>query len=456
MDGDGRTDLIVNELAGNGRSPAAVDVGNLLILGPSIAGPAVPNGLTGPRAAPCAVLHRATFSVWSHRGRPPAVLRSDQGRGGTTMALPTTGDHRATARPTSGAWRRIAGLTLVLLASDLACADRPPPQAPDAPAGEGVSSEHLGAPYDTHYEADIEATRGRVRVVVREQSVCDVIPVQSVIVDGKKKFIAGNPVKTQPCNERVARNVILSLEVDGNTFRLGEPDDRGELDAQLGDRMLEDLYGDANRGAPVAKLLLRDRQGKSQVLGDIELRQLRESDRRLDELLAEFRRVLDRPQTDLTGSELARAYELYEQLARFDSGDPRIGALQALFMERLYQRKAIEANQRFRNNLAALGAAKDILNGIRTTIVLPGYVSQAIDGGVLDDRSVDWARGQVAIALRRNPTLCGPSPESGFTWSRLQLSPPPPESRLAFELLRFAYDDPYEKEIADLCRRVLG
>jgi hypothetical protein len=367
------------------------------------------------------------------------------------MALWTTG-----ARDGSCARRGGLGLLLAGLALNLHCGDRVPPRAPETLPDEGISSEQLGAPYDTHYEADIEATRGRVRVIVREQSVCDVIPVQSVVVDGKKRFVAGNPVKTQPCNERVARNVMLSLEVDGNTFRLGEPDDRGELDTQLSNRMLQDLYGDPGRGASVAKLTLRDRQGKSQVLGDIELTALRESDRRLDELLAEFRRVLDRPQTELSGSELARAYELYEQLARFDSNDPRIGALSALFMERLYQRKALEANQRFKNNLAALGAAKDILSSIRTTIVLPGYVSQAIDGGVMDDRSADWARGQVAIALRRNPTLCGPSPESGFTWSRLQLSPPPPESRLAFEMLRFAYDDPYEKEIASLCRRVLG
>ena len=166
--------------------------------------------------------------------------------------------------------------------------------------------------------------------------------------------------------------------------------------------------------------------------------------------------MLDRPQEELTGAELARAYELYEQLARFDSSDPRIGALQALFMERLYNRKANEANQRFKNNLEALNVAKDILVANRGTIVVPGYVSTAVDGGVIDDRSVDWARGQVAIAIRRNPTLCGPNPEVGFTWSRLQLSPPPPESRLAFEMLRFAYDNPYEKEIAQLCRRVLG
>ena len=33
IDGDGRTDLIVNEMRGNGVSPAALDVGNLLIIG---------------------------------------------------------------------------------------------------------------------------------------------------------------------------------------------------------------------------------------------------------------------------------------------------------------------------------------------------------------------------------------------------------------------------------------
>lgn len=350
--------------------------------------------------------------------------------------------------------RSIAVSGVVLLLNAGCGGDKPPAEAPTGPQ-QGGSSEQLGAPRDTHYIADIEANRGRVRVIVREESVCDVIPVQSVIEDGEKKFIAGNPVKSQPCNERLARNVIVSLEVDGNTFRLGEPNAQGEVQAQMSDRILQDLYGADKSQAPVAKLMLRDRQGRAQQLGTIELTQLAESDRRLEELLTEFRKVLDRPQEQLTGAELARAYELYEQLARFDSSDPRVSALQALFMERLYQRKAVEANVRFRNNLEALNSAKEILSANRTNIILPGYVSQAIDGGVMDERSADWARGQVAIAIRRNPTLCGPR-DGGFTWSRLQLSPPPPESRLAFEMLRFAYDDPYEREIADLCRRVLG
>lgn len=331
-----------------------------------------------------------------------------------------------------------------------------PPASPSAPAPDGPTSEQLGAPRDTRYAADIEATRGRVRIIVREESLCDVIPVQSVIENGKKKYIAGDPTSSRPCNQRVARNVMVSMEVGGNTFRLGEPNAMGEVETNMSDRMLRDLYGDDTSKAPVAKVMLRDNQGKAQEVGTVELAQLQATDQRLEQLLAEFRKVLDRPQQELTGAQLAHAYELYEQLARFDSGEPRIGALQALFMERLYARKAQEADQRFRNNLEALNSAKNILAANRTTIVLPSYVSSVLDGGALDDRSVDWARGQVAIAIRRYPTLCGPNPESGFTWSRLQLSPPPPESRLAFEMLRFAYDNPYEKEIAQLCRRVLG
>src|SRR4051794_3753288 len=242
-----------------------------------------------------------------------------------------------------------------------ACGGSDKPAEAPAPPQAGPSSEQVGAPRDTRYTADIEATRGRVRVIIREESLCDVIPVQSVIENGKKKYIAGDPTSSRPCNQRVARNVMVSLEVGGNTFRLGEPSPQGEVQANMSDRMLRDLYGDDKANTPVAKVMLRDQQGKSQEIGTIALAQLAATEQRLDQLLAEFRRVLDRPQEQLTGAELAHAYELYEELARFESSDPRIAGLQALFMERLYARKAVEANERFRNNLDALNNAKNIL-----------------------------------------------------------------------------------------------
>ena len=33
VDGDGATDLIINEMVGNGLAPEAIDVGNLLVIG---------------------------------------------------------------------------------------------------------------------------------------------------------------------------------------------------------------------------------------------------------------------------------------------------------------------------------------------------------------------------------------------------------------------------------------
>ena len=107
-----------------------------------------------------------------------------------------------------------ASCAATLLMASCSSQERPA-AAPSAPAAEGPTSEQLGTPRDTHYTADVEATRGRVRVIVREESLCDVIPVQSVIEDGKKRYIAGEPTTSRPCNQRVARNVMVALEVGG-------------------------------------------------------------------------------------------------------------------------------------------------------------------------------------------------------------------------------------------------
>jgi hypothetical protein len=351
---------------------------------------------------------------------------------------------------------RAWGAVTLLAGSQLGCAaDAPPAKDADTAVAAGGSSYQLGAPRDTHYKADIEAQRGRIRVVVRQESVCDVIPIHTVVEQGETKWVAGNPTTTKECDAKFARNVMLSLDVNGNTFRLGEPNAFGEVQTDLADRMLQNLYGEDTTKAPLAHVMLRDRQGRSQEIGTVDLTQLSAANRRLDELLAEFRSLLDRPQQTLSGAELVRSYELYEQLGAYDSMDPRIGALQAMFMERLYQRKADEATDRFKKNLEALNVAKEILKTNRSAIVLPGYVLTALDAGTPDARTVDWARGQVALALRHSPSLCGEKGKAGFTWARLQLSPPPPQSRLAFEVLRFAYDNPYEREISALCERVV-
>lgn len=353
----------------------------------------------------------------------------------------------------------VAGFDLALALGlvALGCAGNPPPPPAAAEPGGAPTapSYQLGAARDTQYKADIQVERAGLRLLVREESVCDVIPINTVIENGEKKRVAGPPTSTKPCDQRFARNVDVALEVNGNTYDLGRPNARGELDTAIGNRVLSSLYGDADDEAPVGKLLVRDQKGETWEVGTIDLTELARANRRIEQLLAEFRSVLDRPQAQLSGAELARSYELYEQLNAFGSDDPRVSALSALFLERLYQRKADEASERYRKNLQALAAAKDIFAANRTTIIVPGYVASAIDGGSLDSRTVDWARGQAALALRHDRNLCSSSPGRwDFTWSRLNLYPPPPQSKLAFEMLRFAYDNPYEAELSALCRRI--
>lgn len=337
------------------------------------------------------------------------------------------------------------------------CASKPPtpPAAADPSGVPTAPSYQLGAARDTQYKAYIQIERAGLRMIVREESVCDVIPISTVIENGEKKRVAGPPTSTKPCDQRFARNVDVALEVAGNTYDLGRANARGELDTAIGNRLLSNLYGDGEQEVPVGKVLVRDQKGETWEVGTVDLSELAKANRRIEQLLAEFRVVLDRPQAQLSGAELARSYELYEQLNAFGSDDPRISALSALFLERLYQRKADEASERYRKNLQALAAAKDIFAANRTTIILPGYVASAIDNGSLDGRSVDWARGQAAIALRQDRNLCSSGPGRwDFTWARLNLYPPPPQSKLAFEVLRFAYDNPYEAELSALCRRI--
>ena len=323
-----------------------------------------------------------------------------------------------------------------------------------SPTKEAVSYQ-MGAPRNTHYTAQIEAERGKLRIIIKESSVCDIIPIKTIEEDGKKHRVAGEPTSAKECSERFARNVVVSLGVSGNTFRLGEPDESGTIETELTSKLMRQLYGDDVKETPNASVMVRDQQGNSTQVGTVALVQLAQVEQRLETLLAEFRTVLDRNQAQLSGAELAKAYELYEQLAAFQSDDPRIGALQAVFLERLYQRKATEANERFKNNIQALNGAKEILSANKTTLVVPGYVSAALQSGQMDRQTVQWAQGQVALSIRNIPSLCGDSNPKDFSWSRANIGTPK-ATQIAFEVLRFAYDNPYEQEITKLCRRVVG
>ena len=88
MDGDGRTDLIVNEMAGNGLAPGTLDVGNLIVIG----GRALEDAPVPP--APCEPTATAPC-VAEQRFRVEVSWRDFQGREGVGTAVPSDADDSA-------------------------------------------------------------------------------------------------------------------------------------------------------------------------------------------------------------------------------------------------------------------------------------------------------------------------------------------------------------------------
>jgi hypothetical protein len=170
-------------------------------------------------------------------------------------------------------------------------------------------------------------------------------------------------------------------------------------------------------------------------------------------LLDNFRAILAKEEASLTKEDIARSYELYEQLGQLDTGgDARIAGLRTRFLELLYQRKQHEATENLRRNIGALNEAKNLLPALAAGMV-PPFVTSAVQGGLTSPEALWWARGEVALALRRYPALCSPTP---FAWNRLTGGDYAPTTRLAFSYLRFAYDDPFQGEVRTLCSRQSG
>ena len=118
------------------------------------------------------------------------------------------------------------------------------------------------------------------------------------------------------------------------------------------------------------------------------------------------------------------------------------------FLELLYQRKQHEATENMKHNLKALADAKGLLPSVGPGMV-PPYMMSAVQGGLVNPEALWWSRGEVALALRHYPALCG----SPVTWGQITPGSFPPATRLAFSYLRFAYDDPFQSEVRGLCSR---
>jgi hypothetical protein len=317
----------------------------------------------------------------------------------------------------------------------------------------GISHE-LGAPKNTAYSAELESERDVLRLIVFEQSECERIRVR-IVSRTEETLEDGEVISRQPvgpvqiaegsdgvvrCEQRYARDVRVALVVGTATHRLGRTSPKGELNINLSAELASSLYGDA---APESAMLLVEGKEVTQV----PLVELKKHEERVDELVTEFEALLAKQPDQLSPAEIARSYELYEQLRRLDRGDARIAALHARFLELLYGRKQKEASENLKRNLTALREVKDIIAAGATGV--PMFVQIAAQDGMLDAAALRWARGQVALSLRTRGSVC----QRGFSWAALDSGDWPADARFAFAYLRYAYDDPFQDQIAGLCQR---
>jgi hypothetical protein len=315
----------------------------------------------------------------------------------------------------------------------------------------------FGAPRDTEYQATAEAERNQIRVAVFERSYCDRLKMKVVhrvdeTLKGNEVIARDPPTTIQkalgkdgavPCNERWARNVWVGLRVGDQTFRLGAPGPRGEVVTDLSAEMQQSLYGETPASEAVVVVNGVD-------AGKVSLAGYASHETRVNALLEELRTILAKDETKLSKEDIAKSYELYEQLDQLDTGnDARIAGLRKRFLELVYQRKQHEATDNMKRNIAALNDAKNILPSLAAGIV-PPYVFSAVQGGLTSTDALLWARGEVALALRQYPALCAGGP---FGWGKLAGGEYAPKARLAFSYLRYAYDDPFQSEVQGLCGR---
>jgi hypothetical protein len=319
-------------------------------------------------------------------------------------------------------------------------------------------TEAYGAPRNTRYAATAEAKREYIRITAYERSECDKLRMKVIrrvdqAVKGDKVISQEPPQQLQiaagkdgvvPCNERWARDVWVALRIRDQTYRIGMPNGRGEVEANLSGELKQSLYGDP---APSEATVVVN----GVDAGTVSLASYTSHEARIAALLEDFRAILNKEAADITKEDITRSYELYEQLVHLDSGDDaRIEALRIRFLELVYQRKQEDATANLKRNIAALNEAKNLLPAVAMGAI-PPYVAAAIHGGIVSPEALLWARGEAALALHHHPALCGPTP---FTWNSLGAPDYLTQTRLAFSYLHFAYGDPYQAELRGLCGRM--
>lgn len=335
----------------------------------------------------------------------------------------------------------------------------------DEPSG---YTKTYGAPKNTTYSVQTQTSHHRLHISVLQQSECDVYKTRLVsrtretLSDGE---VIGREASTLvqsveekegviACDKSYASGVGVHLRVGDATYRLGKTSAKGELHVNLTDLLKRNLYKSNETSPEEAVVVVQPPHAEElQEAGIVSLAQLGDYEKRIEELLGEFRQLLEKGEGKMSNDEISRSYELYEQLDEINAGDERIEALQTRFLELFYGRKERDATASLERNLDALAKAKNLLTAIAKVSdqQIPNYVSVAVQHSNPTDQALSWARGRLVTGIRREPELCGP-PSGAFTWSWFNQRKWPLTTELALALLHYAFNDPYQQKVQALCK----
>lgn len=317
-----------------------------------------------------------------------------------------------------------------------------------------------GAPKNTEYELEFEPAKDQLGITIYEHSVCDKIAVQ--VVNRTRETLEGDRVinetplgKVQlaqrvsgqvPCEQRFAREALVSLKVGEAVYPVGKTDAYGHVGVNLAKQLDADVYG-----APEGEMIVLVRgQGSVQQreVGRVPLSELRAREQRVNELVSELSELLAKAPESMTAEDLTRSYQLYAQLRSIAWYDSRFQGLKLRFWEVWQTQRSLQATQNLARNLKALDETKELLRTAGATSI-PLFAQIGISSGLVDERTVEWARWQMLDGFRKHPAACA----NGFSWAGMPdyLSV---EQQIAGGYLRFAYGDPFAQVLNDMCQRV--
>ena len=323
------------------------------------------------------------------------------------------------------------------------------------------SVDTFGAPMNTQYAMEFEPQKDLLGITVYEHSECERIRVQ--VVNRMRETLEGDRVinetplgkvqiaqgvdGTVPCEQRFAREALVSLKVGDAVYPIGKTTAEGRVGVNLAKRLEADVYG-----TPEKEVIVMVRpQGEvtSRKIGRVPLSELHAREQRINDLVLQLSAILAKAPEAMTHEDITRSYQLYAQLRSIAWYDSRFQGLQLRFWEVWENRKNIEATENLSRNLQALEQSKELLR-TASAVAIPLFAQIGINSGLVSDRMLEWARWELLEGIQQHPEFCR-QPNFAAMPDYLAVS-----QQIAGGYLHFAYGDPFQSVFGDMCRRAHG